>query len=295
MSRARRPNGIELEYVTAGSPSDPPLLLVMGFTAQLIAWPEELVEQLVAAGFFVIRHDNRDCGLSSKIDGVEVDLMAVLTALQTGDPTPLQGKVPYTISDFSDDAFAVLDDLKIERAHIAGASMGGMIVQAMAIAHPERVRSMTSIMSTTGEIEYGESTPEAQAALLAPPVLDRAGYIEASTKAAIWSSKRYFDPEAAKARAAASFDRSFYPEGIPRQLAAVMASPNRAEALRSITVATLVIHGADDQLITPSGGQRTADLVPDAKFLLIDDMGHDLPIVLLPTIVEAIAANAARG
>ena len=295
MPRAKRPNGIELEYITAGSPSDQPLILVMGFTAQLIAWPQELIDQLVAAGFFVILHDNRDCGLSSKLDGVEVDMMAAVTALQTGDLSAVHGKSPYTLSDFSDDAFAVLDDLGIDRAHIAGASMGGMIVQTMAIEHPERVRSMASIMSTTGEFEYGQSSPEAQVALLTPPPPDRAGVIEAATKASVWSSQRYFDVDAARERAAAAYDRSFYPEGIARQMIAIMASGPRGDALCGVTVPTVVIHGADDQLITPSGGERTASLIPDAKYVLVEDMGHDLPIPLLPTIVEAIATNAARG
>ena len=270
------------------------MLLVMGFTAQRTFWPQAMVDLLVDAGFFVVMHDNRDCGLSSKLDGVEVDIMAAMTALATGDASALP-PVPYLLSDMSDDAFAVLDDLGIDQAHVAGASMGGMIVQTMAIEHPERVLSMASIMSTTGEHEFGAAAPEALAALLTPPPTDRAAYIDASTRSEVWSSKRYFDADETRARAAESFDRSFYPEGSPRQLAAIVASGPRNEGLSTLTVPTVVIHGADDRLITPSGGARTAELVPGSRYVLFSDMGHDLPAPVLPGIVDAVASNARRG
>ena len=295
MARAKRPNGIELEYTTTGSPSDPPLMLVMGFTAQLTAWPEQLVRGLADRGRFVITHDNRDCGLSSKLDGVEVDQIAVIEALGSGEPSAIKGKVPYSLSDMSDDAFAVLDDLGLETAHIAGASMGGMIVQAMAIEHPERVRTLTSIMSNTGEIEYGQSLPEAQAALLAPPPTDRAGVVEFASRALIWSSKRYADVEAMKERAGLAYDRAFYPEGALRQMGAILSYGSRADALRGLSVPTLVIHGVDDSLIAPSGGERTAELIPDAKLMMVADMGHDLPLPLVPTLIDAIIEHTDRA
>jgi pimeloyl-ACP methyl ester carboxylesterase len=286
-------NGIELEYDTIGDPSDPALLLVMGFTAQLTAWDEGFCKQLADRGFHVIRFDNRDCGLSTKLDGVTVDLMPFIQALTSGSQAPEDVPVPYTLSDMAADAVGLLDALGIERAHIAGASMGGMIVQTMAIERPERVATMTSIMSTTGEPSYGRATPEATAALLSPPAFDRDGAIARSVEAfRVFASKKYYDPVKVAERAGAAFDRSFYPEGIPRQLAGVLASGDRAAGLAELDVPTLVIHGVDDTLITPSGGERTAELVPGSKLLMLKDMGHDLPEPLWPFITDVIAAHA---
>ena len=170
MPRANN-NGIEIEYDTIGDPSDEPLLLVMGFTAQLIAWDDKLCQALADKGYFVIRYDNRDCGLSSHLDGVVLDIGELFNARMTGGEVP---PVPYTLSDMAGDGIAVLDSLGIERAHIVGASMGGMIVQTMAIEHPQRLRTVTSIMSMTGEPDYGQAAPEAMAALMRPPPADRA-------------------------------------------------------------------------------------------------------------------------
>jgi pimeloyl-ACP methyl ester carboxylesterase len=189
------------------------------------------------------------------------------------------------------DGIGVLDHLGIERAHVLGASMGGMIVQTMAIEHPDRLRSLTSVMSSIGDLDYGQADPAAIQVLLTPPPPDRSGVIEASTRAAVFSSKRYYDPELSKTYAATAYDRSFYPEGAPRQLAAIYASGDRSEALRSVTIPTLVIHGRDDTLISPTGGQRTAELIPSASLLLLADMGHDLPKPLWPVIVDAIVAH----
>ena len=204
-------------------------------------------------------------------------------------------KAEYLLSDMAADAVGLLDALGIDAAHVVGASMGGMIVQTMAIEHPERVRSMASIMSMTGEPEFGSAAPEALGALLAPPPADRGDYIEAALRTSVWSSKRFFDEAAAKARAADAYDRSFYPEGSARQLYGILASQDRAPGLAALTVPTVVIHGADDVLITPSGGARTAELVPGSRYLFLKDMGHDLPDPLLPGIVDAIASNAARA
>jgi pimeloyl-ACP methyl ester carboxylesterase len=239
----------------------------------------------------VIRFDNRDVGLSTKFDGQEVDLPAALAAL-FGDGSTEMPPVPYTLTDFANDGFGVLDDLGIEKAHIAGASMGGFIVQTMAIEHPGRVLTMTSIMSTTGEREYGQAAPEAMQALLTPPPTERDAYVENSASISkVFSSPRYFDPDKVKVRAAASYDRMFYPEGYTRQLAAIAASGDRTDGLRNLTTPTLVIHGAADTLITPSGGLRTAELIPGANLLLLSDMGHDLPEPLWPLIVDAIVSH----
>lgn len=289
MPKANLTHGVEIEYQTMGREGDPALLWIMGFTAQMTAWPDELLQMFVDRGFRVIRFDNRDCGLSSKHDGVMVDTDAVTAAALMGDPPP---PVPYTLSDMAADAAGVLDAVGVERAHVIGASMGGMIAQTFAIEHPHRTATLTSIMSMPGDLAYGSPTPEAMAALLAPPPPTRAEYIESAANWAVWCSKKHFDLGEAKARAAREYDRSFYPEGAHRQLAAIYASGDRSDALRSVTVPTLVIHGRDDTLITPSGGERTAELVPGARLLMVDDMGHDLPMPLWPLYVEEISAHA---
>jgi pimeloyl-ACP methyl ester carboxylesterase len=291
MPRAVLPSGIELEYDTFGSPTAPTLLLLMGFTAQMTAWDEGFCELLAAEGLHVVRFDNRDCGLSTKIDGANADPGSVLAALLAGSPVP---QVPYTLSDMADDAFGLLDHLGVERAHVMGASMGGMIAQTMAIERPERVSSLVSMMSQPGDLGYGKPAPEAIAALLAPPPAERDAYLEHSKNWAVWASKRYGDLDRIRARAASAYDRSFYPQGGARQLAAIYASGDRSAALRELTVPTLVIHGRDDTLISPSGGERTAELVPGANLLLVADMGHDLPEPLWPVIVDAVASHVRR-
>jgi pimeloyl-ACP methyl ester carboxylesterase len=285
-------NGIEIYYETFGSPDDTPLLLVMGLTAQCIAWDENFCKMLAADGHYVIRFDNRDCGYSTKFDGVPVDSQAALMA-RFGGPMP---EVPYKLDAFSDDAFGLLDHLGLVAAHIVGASMGGMIVQTMAIAHPDRVLSMTSIMSTTGELEYFESSPEAITRMLAPPPADRDEYIvSAATTSLVFSPHRYKDDEAARRYAALHYDRMFYPEGGQRQFAAVEASGNRADGLRALRVPTLVIHGRVDQLILLKGGERTAELVPGATLMIFNDMGHDLPWQLWPQMVAAISTHVTQA
>ena len=282
-------NGIRIEYETFGEPTDPALLLVSGFTSQLTSWDERLCEALAAQQRFVIRYDNRDVGLSTHFDGVRASLADVMRFRRGDGPRP---DVPYALSDMAADGIGLLDALGIAKAHVVGASMGGMIVQTMAIEHPTRVASLTSIMSHTGERDIGRSTKEANDALMSPPPGEREAYVEYTVRnAAIWSSLRYFagELEARRARAAADFDRMFYPEGATRQIAAIMVAPDRADALRALDVSTLVVHGRDDTLITPSGGERTAALVPGAHFLMVADMGHDLPIALWPLLVAAIA------
>jgi pimeloyl-ACP methyl ester carboxylesterase len=292
MTRAKLPNGIELEYDTFGSPDHPTVLLVMGFTAQMTVWEEGFCELIAGCGRHVVRFDNRDCGLSTKLDGRFVDPMAVMQAHLAGDELP---PVPYTLSDMGADAIGLLDHLGVERAHVVGASMGGMIVQTMAIEHPERLLSVTSIMSTIGDLAYGTPSTEALEVLLSPPPPDRDEFVANAARFGVWSSKRYFDADKAMRFAGAAYDRSFYPEGASRQLAAIYASGDRTALLPSVTVPTLVIHGLDDSLIHPSGGRRTAELVPGAELLEVDDMGHDMPEPLWPALVDAIVAHTDRA
>lgn len=291
MPRASLSSGIELEYETFGSPGDPTLLLVSGFTAQLTMWNENLCRMFADRGLQVVRFDNRDCGLSTKIAGAEVDLNAVVGAAMMDEDPPA---VPYLLADMANDAIGLLDHLGVERAHVMGASMGGMIAQTAAIDHPGRLRTLVSVMSQPGELEVGQPTPEAMEALVAPPPTDREAFIESSKNWLVWHSKKHRNPERTRREAARDFDRSFYPEGAPRQLAAIYASGRRTEGLSKLAVPSLVIHGWDDTLIAPDGGQRTAELIPNAQLLMIDDMGHDLPEPLWPVIVDAVVDFVAR-
>jgi pimeloyl-ACP methyl ester carboxylesterase len=282
-------NGIQLSYETLGDPGDPALLLVMGLGAQLIDWPQEFCELLAGRGFFVIRFDNRDAGLStSRPEWGLPDVRAILA----GD----RATVPYLLADLAADTAGLLDALGVRRAHVVGASMGGMIAQQVAIDHPERVASLCSIMSTPGERSVGRSTPEAAAVLGAAPAPDRATAVATAVAAArIVGSPGYPAPqEELQRRAEAKYDRGYNPLGTLRQYAAIIASPDRTAALHEVTVPTVVIHGADDPLISVTGGRATAAAVPGAELIVLEGMGHDLPRVLWPRIVEAIAANSER-
>jgi pimeloyl-ACP methyl ester carboxylesterase len=292
MAQVTLPSGIFLEYESMGNPSNPTMLWIMGFGAQMTAWPDEFLQLYVDAGFHVVRFDNRDCGLSYKHDGVMVDVGAVTAAAVMGDPPPA---VPYTLSDMAADAMGVLDALGIDAAHIVGASMGGMIAQTVAIEYPQRTLSLISIMSVPGDMAYGTPTPEALNTLIAPPPENRDAYIEGAKNWSVWCSKKYFDLDDARARAAREFDRSFYPEGTHRQMAAIYASGDRSDKLQTLGVPTLVIHGRDDTLLTPSGGERTAELIPGSVLMMIADMGHDLPRPLWTLFVDAIASHVRRS
>jgi pimeloyl-ACP methyl ester carboxylesterase len=284
-----RANGLDIYYETVGDPADPPLLLIMGLGAQLIDWPAGFVEQLAGRGFHVVLFDNRDAGLSTALDDLGVpDVPAIVG----GDPS----SVAYLLADLAADAAALLKALGIERAHVVGASMGGMIAQQLVIDHPDVVASLASIMSTTGARGVGRPTPPAQAVLLRPPAADRAEAIAngLDTARVIGSPAYPAPPAEIERRVSAKYDRGYRPAGTLRQYAAIIASPDRTEGLHDVAVPTVVIHGEDDPLVPMSGAVATAEAIPGAELLLIPGMGHDLPAQLWTRIADAIAANAAR-
>ncbi len=271
---AAHANGITIEYETFGDASSPPVLLIMGLGAQLIAWDTEFCTALADAGYFVVRFDNRDVGLSTWFDDVPAS------------------PAPYSLVDMADDAAGLLDALGIDAAHIVGASMGGMIAQTFAIAHPSRTLSLVSIMSTTGNRSVGAPTPEALAALMAPRPTTREEAIEFGLKVStVVGSPGYpADEQRARERLAATFDRAVNPAGFARQIAAINAQPDRTASLGAVEVPTLVIHGDADPLVTPSGGQATAEAVPGARLMMIPGMGHNLPPELFGELVGALTS-----
>ena len=287
------PSSIELCYDTFGDPANETILLVMGYTAQMIVWGEEMIDDLVGRGFHVVIFDNRDCGLSSKSEGPPPNVMSLLAKTSTGG-TVRPDEVPYTLSDMANDAVGLLDHLGIDAAHVVGASMGGMIVQTLAIEHPERLRSATSIMSTTGDPHVGQASPEAMGALLLPPPEGRDAIIAQGIATGRVIAGPLFDEERAMERTIATLERSCHPIGAAFQLAAIAGSGDRTERLGSVDVPFLVIHGAQDQLIQVSGGHATVEAVPKADLVVLDAMGHDLPLPLLPQVNSAIEAVARR-
>jgi pimeloyl-ACP methyl ester carboxylesterase len=287
-----RSNGVEIEYEVFGDPDDAPLLLVAGHGAQMVWWEDEFCHGLCDRGFFVIRFDNRDAGLSTKIPVEDFDLMAGITAALAGGPI----EAPYLLSDMAADGWSVLDDLGIERSHIVGASMGGMIAQTMAILAPARVLSLTSFSSMTGEPGYGEPTPEVLPILLAEAPPDRENYIESQVEGTrAIGSPEHFDEDRVRNRHARAYDRCYYPEGAGHQLVAMLASGSRDEALRQLDVPCLVIHGDIDPFVTPSGGEHTAECIQGAELLIIEELGHDLPTYFWSRIIDAIVGVASRA
>jgi pimeloyl-ACP methyl ester carboxylesterase len=282
-------NGISLEYDTFGSASARPLLLVMGLGAQMIHWRSAFCEMLADRGHYVIRFDNRDVGLSEKFGHLGIPDMAQMAArLLAGEPA----EAPYTLDDMAHDAFGLLDALEIEAAHICGASMGGMIVQAMALNAPGRVKSLTSIMSSTGNPELPPSTDEAMAAMLSPAAGNREEAIERTLRVgSVIGSPAYPPPEEeARSRAAEAYDRAFYPEGVARQMAAIAAHGNRRPALEALDVPALVIHGEADPLVRVEGGHDTHQALKRSRLMVLEGMGHDLPEPLWGEIASAIEA-----
>ncbi|MCC6436869.1 MAG: alpha/beta hydrolase [Acidimicrobiales bacterium] len=284
-------NGIDLWYERLGEEDGPPLLLVNGLGGQAIGWPEEFCWGFVDRGFHVIRFDNRDAGLSQFFDA-EVDITAALPAFLDGGEIP----APYRLQDMAADTIALLDALDVPTAHVLGASLGGMVAQLLAIEHPARVASLTSLMSTTGDRALLVPEPDVLAMLLRPVPTD----VESAVASALaWSelvdSPEHRDPEAVEAFARRAWARCPRRDGAARQLLAIAASPSREEQLARLEVATLVIHGSADRLIRPEGGQRTAALVAGAELLELEGMGHDLPPVYWAPIIEAVTRLAVRA
>lgn len=288
-----RANGIALEYDVSGSENGVPLLLIMGFGSQMTSWTPSFRDGLVAAGFRVVRFDNRDVGLSQRFTGTPAarDVAAAVAAGQTPD-------VPYVLNDMAADAAGLLDALGIESAHIAGASMGGMIAQLVALNHPAKARSLISIFSTTSDPSLPKSSPEAQLALLtAPASPSREDVVAHAVKnRKVYASTRWPYDEANVAKlAGVSFDRAYYPEGSLRQYAAILASPARTERLKTLNLPSLVLHGTADTLIPWQAGAHTAASIPQSEFVLIDGWGHDLPVPGVPLIVDYMAGFLNRA
>jgi pimeloyl-ACP methyl ester carboxylesterase len=284
-------NGIELCYDTFGAADAPPILLIMGMASQMIAWPDDFCAGLAARGYRVIRFDNRDIGLSTSFDAAGVpDIGAALAAALQGKPVD----APYRLSDMAADAAALLDALGIDRAHVVGASMGGAIAQTMAIERPERLRTLTSIMATTGAPGLPPPTPSAMAVLLKPPVTTLEGYIDsyAQTWKVLRAGSFPEDEALDRSRAEQVFARGLNPAGAARQLAAILASGSRKAALAGVRVPTLVIHGDADPLVPLACGVDTAESVAGARLVVVPGMGHALPIAALTYIIDTIAEHA---
>jgi len=287
-------NGIRIEYDTFGDSASPALLLIAGNGAQTLFWDAAFCGLLSEAGFFVIRFDNRDAGLSTKFDDAGVpDIMAAIQAAMAGQAV----SSAYSLNDMADDAIGLLDALGIGKAHICGASMGGMIAQVVAYRHPDRVLSLTSIMSNTGNPNLPQGKPEAISAVVEPPPEEREAYIAHNMAVwrKIWSPGFPFEEARARNFLEKSYDRSYYPQGMARQNIAILACGDRSAALPAITAPTLVIHGADDPLIPVEAGRETARLIPGAELMVIPGMGHDMPRATWEDIATAISRHAKRA
>ena len=286
-------NGISLEYETHGDPANPPLLLIMGLGAQLTLWPIELVEALVARGYYVIRYDNRDIGLSQKFGTHGVPNFKRVALMRLFG---LRVRIPYRLTDMAADAVGLMDALGMAKAHVVGASMGGMIAQLVAATYPDRVLSLTSIMSTTGSRKVPPARPAAMKALLdrapAGATLDDVIPIGLRVSKAIGSPGYPANETRLRARITSDFNRSFYPEGAARQISAILDDGDRRQRLKAVTAPTLVIHGADDPLVPVQGGRDTAANIRGAQLLEIPGMGHDLPVELVDQVADAIAGVA---
>ncbi len=281
---------VELCYETFGDADRPALLLIMGLGTQMVGWNADFCGALAQRGFFVIRYDNRDCGRSTRFDGVPPPSLLELVRRRPRRPA-------YTLGDMADDGAGLLQHLGVDAAHVVGASMGGMIAQLLAARCPERVLSLVSIMSSTGSRWTGQPAMRVYPYLLRRPPAKREAYIERMVRLfrVIGSPGFDRDERALRDMAATSFDRGLTAAGTARQLAAIIGAGNRAAHLRRIRAPTLVIHGTDDALIAASGGRATARLIPGARLMLIKGMGHDLPRQVWPRIIDAIEENAARA
>lgn len=281
-------NGINLAYDTFGEPTDPAMLLIMGLGAQMISWDERFCKLLAGRGYWVIRFDNRDIGLSSHFGRAGIP---DIPRLLSGEPT----EVPYKLIDMAQDAIGLMDALKIEKAHLVGASMGGMIAQTITIHYPERVLSLTSMISTTSDPQLPPARPEAQSLLFAPSPLERAEFIEYEVMFShtLGGSRFPIDETRVREIAERVFERGVDPGGVARQFAAIIASGSRTVALKSVQTPTLVIHGSADPLIPVEAGIATAKAIPGSKLEIIEGMGHELPPQIWPQLVDLISNHAA--
>lgn len=290
MPQISLPSGISLEYERRGSGD--PLLLVMGLAGQLTDWPDEFVDELVDSGFEVVMYDNRDVGLSTMTEWAPPSRRKSIMSMLFR--RPVKG-VGYTMDDMADDAAGLMTALGFEAMHVVGMSMGGMISQALAIRHPERVRSLCSVMSNTGDRKNGNISPKLVrlVGIPKPPTRDTA--IDEGVRLWRHISGDHFDETEARARMAAAIERSWTPDGVMRQTAAIGGSADRTSGLAGVTAPTLVVHGLKDLLVLPSGGIATAAAVPGSRLLMFPDMGHNLPAARTPEMVAAIRANADRA
>jgi pimeloyl-ACP methyl ester carboxylesterase len=293
-----RANGIDIAYETFGKSENRPLILIMGIGSQMVTWPAAFCEKLAAAGHFVVRFDNRDVGLSTKLDDAGIpNIWEVVAAVQAAGGGPLargQVNVPYLLSDMAADTVGLMDALRIKKAHICGLSMGGMIAQTVAIEHQDRVQSLISMESTTSEPGLPGASPEVREVLLKLPPQEREAYIlhMVHVHRLFASASAKYDEATQRELSALSYDRSSYTAGFSRQFAAIVASGGRRKALASVRVPTLVIHGADDTLFPGEHGQDTADAIKGARFLLVPGLGHGTAYPgLWDEIVAAIAAH----
>ncbi len=284
---------IELAYDVHGDPQDPALVLMAGLGNPLLFFEDEFVQGLVDRSFRVVRFDNRDSGLSTTLDEAKVDMGDVLDAIGSGRHIDL----PYTVSDMAADAVGLLDHLGIDRAHVLGVSLGGMVAQSVAIEHPTRVQSLTLVSSTTGSADVGQPTPEAIVALLSPNQgTSRAEMVEHDVASRrIWATVEYFEEAQTRSYFEALYDRGYSPGGQARQMAAVLAAPDREPSLARLSVPTLILHGTDDKLIAFDGGARLAELIPGAELVELQGMGHDLPAAYWGPVIEAITQLAVRS
>ena len=284
-------NGIEITYDTFGDPQATPLLLIMGLGMQLIHWEEAFCSQLAEKGYWVIRYDNRDVGLSSNFDQAGIpDIAGLFDALVKGETV----EAPYYLKDMADDAVGLLDVLQIPAAHIFGVSMGGMITQTVAIEHPGRALTITSTRSTTGDPLLPPPTLAAMEVLMTPAPTERAAYLDSAVNTArVLAGPAYpIDEERVRTRAGRAFDRKFNPDGFARQYAAIMASGNRTHQLRNVVTPTLIMHGDSDPLVSYQAGLATLEAIPGARLETINGMGHDLPQKAWQQIIDAVAAHA---
>jgi len=289
-------NGLDVYYESHGDPDAEPILLIMGLGAQMTRWSPEFIGKLTAAGHRVIAYDNRDVGLSGKLDAAGApDMAAVLGALRDGKAPP----VAYTLAEMAADAAGLLDALGIERAHIVGASMGGMIAQLVAADYPEKTLSLTSIMSSTGNPDLPRATPEAMARLNTPapdPTKDLEGFLASAVAGAKVMASKYPPDEAqVRAQSLADFKRSYYPVGFQRQYVGILASPDRRPKLRGITAPTVVIHGDADPLVPLAGGRDTAENIPGAELRIVPGVGHEMPAAVQDAFIAGILAAVARA